>query len=145
MTHGPTTDDDVILPPTRAVLVRRLLLLALAGAAIVAACELLLFPWLEHYVGSASGTKARTRLAQVLYGFAAIGLLVAGWTIREGVRILHARRWPSHGAFVVRETAVLRGKAASWRGRLLIGLGVMLAASALYAAMLPRLLTVAPP
>lgn len=68
-------------------------------------------------------------LGGIVFFFFAPFLLASVWAWRLGTRVLDEGRFPPQQMKVVRDTVVLRGVHARRRGRVLQGLGVVLAAA----------------
>jgi len=132
---------------------RRAALILVVAAAAGAILLVLLDHWHPHAARWLDkGPAARSRAAAVLAALVVLlvsPLLVFGvYLCWLGRRIVRAGRFPLPSTRVYRDTAVLSGRAAEARGRLIQSLGVVLAALALAAAGLfwrfaPRLLGLA--
>jgi len=124
-------------PATR----RRAIVLAIIGVILVLAVGLLLQsvvrPWLDQYFLELEELIKRDRLAAtrsllnlIALILAANGILAFGlgiWTIRTGWQMAKAEQWPRPGTKVYRRVKILDRKSARRRGRVLIGLGLILA------------------
>jgi hypothetical protein len=103
---------------------------AVAGALLIAAFERARGP-LRAWIRSEPGPAARRlRLLLLLSGGVLLAPLFpfAAYLWLLGRRVLRAGRFPPPGYRVIRDTLVLRGRPAVWRGRglqaLAVGLGV---------------------
>ncbi|MBI1736814.1 MAG: hypothetical protein HYR51_16730 [Candidatus Rokubacteria bacterium] len=96
-------------------------------------------PGLEAWIDE--DPPARLRAMAILASLGMLPLAAAAtYMFRLGRQIVRAERFPPPGATVVRDTVVLRGRAARRRGLLIQGLGLFLvAASATGILMLLRL------
>jgi hypothetical protein len=86
-------------------------------------------PVLDAWVtGDPTQVDARLRLVAGGFGvaFGVPTLLGAGYLWRFGGRIVSVNRFPPPGMRVIRDTVVLTGSAAQWRGRALQVLAVVL-------------------
>jgi len=130
---------EIIHAPPRARLVRQLALTVVATAAAAAVMAFAVLPWIRGYLKGA-GENLPERAMHV---FLALALCVAAsgvGTIAYGILAWRGGRWPVTGAFVLRDTPLLRGRAARLRAILMILFGLGQIAVAAYVAMVPRLL-----
>ena len=124
-------------PATR----RRAIVLAIIGGIFVLAVGLLLHsvvrPWLDQYFLELEELIKRDPLAAkrsllnlIAAIFAASGSLAFGlgiWTILTGWKMSKAEQWPRPGTKVYWRVKILDRKSARCRGRVLIGVGLILA------------------
>jgi hypothetical protein len=114
---------------------RVLALLVLVAAVAAGVAAIALFQdWLADVAQRAPADARRSlRWAfTAVSGAACVALLALGrYAWRSGARVRSAARFPPPGAHVLRDTPVLRGTAALRRGRLMQGVGVVLACGAL--------------
>ena len=124
-------------PATR----RRAIVLAIFGGICVLAVGLLLLsvvrPWLDHYfleleeLAKHDPLAAKRGLLNLIAPiFAMNGSFAFGlglWMIHVGWQMARAEQWPRPGMKIYRRVKILDGKSARRRGRLLIGLGLILA------------------
>ena len=104
-----------------------LIVLAVSVAIAVAAVALIgrYRPAFEVWIDE--DPLARLRTLALLASLGLLPFAAAGtYFFRLGARVVRAERFPPPGTTVVRDTAVLRGRAARRRGRLLQALAVIL-------------------
>jgi hypothetical protein len=123
-------------PATR----RRAIVLAVFGGLGVLAVGLVLHsvvrPWLDHYFleleelvkrDPRAATRSLRNLIALIFavhGTPAFGLGI--WFIYTGWLVTRVERWPRPGTTVYRRVKILDGKAARRRGKVLIGMGLVL-------------------
>ena len=124
-------------PATR----RRAIVLAVISGIFVLAVGLFLHsvvrPWLDQYFLELEELIKRDPLAAkrsllnlMAVTFAASGVLAFGfgiWAILRGWQMTQAERWPRPGTKVYLRVKILGRKSAGRRGRVLIGVGLLLA------------------
>ncbi|MDI6853500.1 MAG: hypothetical protein QME75_07860 [Deltaproteobacteria bacterium] len=104
--------------------------------ALAAGCLLIFWgrPWLRSYL---DGLEPRAALNFLTWSLTIIFLSilpVCAFFFRFGQKIVRAQRFPLPGTKVIRDTEVLRGDRAVARGRLFIGIALVVAALALVSA-----------
>ena len=126
-------------PPLRVTLVKLALVIA-SIALLLALTRALLFPWLRAWlVASADAAEALRRFRLVAIAVA-LPIFAGGiWLVRLAARVSREARWQLAGAFVWRDTPVVRGRGARRRALVLLVLGLLLVADAVAFAMLPGL------
>lgn len=118
----PAKDSPEILPADPGARRRALTLVVVGGAAGILAIEYLL-PWARGRLAQAvyDGSVPRSAICKsVLMGLMVVATSVAGFGVyafRLGRRVLSEERFPPAGTKVVRDTRVLRGRAARILGR----------------------------
>lgn len=128
-------------PPRRTVVTRLAVLLGI-GLAFVLLCELVLLPQMRQYLDAYTDrADAMRRLTVVLAIVGAIAMAVAIHACALGIRTLRSGQWPLASAFVLRDTPIRRGRAARFRGILLIVLGVVVALDAALLPFIPYFIT----
>jgi hypothetical protein len=116
---------------------RQVLVVTLAGA-LIGAVLIMVFAQYRTELGAWLGdspSERRARLGIALAVMAALGcaplLGLAVYLGFFGSRVIRARRFPPPGSLVVRDTPVLRDRAAIRRGRIFEALAAAFAAAAL--------------
>lgn len=103
-------------------------------------------PALEEWVSQDPHSRLRFALVAVFVAFVVPLLGLIGYFWRVGDRIVRAERFPAPGATVVRDTVVLRGQSARWRGRLIqFCAAILLLAAACFCILLWRLVSLLDP
>lgn len=104
--------------------------------ALAVGCLLIFWgrPWLKGYLGSLEPRAALNFITWFLIGIFLSILPISAFLFRFGQKIVRAERFPPPGSKVIRDTEVLRGDRAVARGRLFIGIALVVAALALGSA-----------
>ena len=110
----------------------RYVVVLLAASVVIAVVALMLIahyrPAIELWIDE--DPPARLQTLALLAALSMLPLAAAAtYVFRLGHRIVRAERFPPPGTTVLRDTVVLRGRAARRRGRLLQGLAVVLIAA----------------
>ncbi|TLY52735.1 MAG: hypothetical protein E6K53_03385 [Gammaproteobacteria bacterium] len=114
---------------------------AIVGGLILLLAKVYFFPWLRGYLDSgANHAEALHRFKLVMLGSGVVVLVLAIYAGQLGLRVLRQGQWPLADSFVVRDTAVKRGRVARARGILFVVLAALLAVDALGLATLPYFL-----
>jgi hypothetical protein len=88
------------------------------------------FPALDAYLRRQKPDDAIRILRAMFIVSMSLPLAISAYLIRLGRRIRTSRQFPPPGMRVVRDTEILRGRAAVWRGNVLVGCGVVCALAA---------------
>jgi len=112
----------------------RISLLYIAAAAVGGALIFWGHPWMKGYLKTLEPSAALTLITRSLMGIFLSILPVCGFIFWQGRKIIVSERFPVPGAKVMRDTEVIRGARAVARGRLLVGMSLVLACLALVAA-----------
>lgn len=112
----------------------RLTLFAVAAATFSLALIFWGHPWLKGRLDTLEPTRA-LRLLTWSSALVSLSFLpVCALIFRQGRRILRSGCYPPPGTKVIRDTVVIRGAGAVARGRLLVGLALVLTLTSLFAA-----------
>jgi hypothetical protein len=105
-------------------------------AALAAGCLLIFWgrPWLKSYLEGLEPGAALHFINWSITGIFLSILPISAFLFRFGQKIVRAERFPPPGTKVIRDTEVLRGGKAIARGRLFIGIALVVAVLALGSA-----------
>lgn len=112
----------------------RISILYIAAAAVGGALIVWGHPWMKGYLKTLEPRAALTFITWSLMGLFLSILPLCGFIFWQGRKIMVSERFPAPGTKVLRDTEVIRGARAVARGRLLVGVSLVLACLALAAA-----------
>jgi hypothetical protein len=132
---------EVIVAASRRKRIAVVLTGLVLGSVIAVTGKHWFFPWLGRYLSEAASPEAEARFSLVMGGMALLFASAGAGLFQRGIRVLRARQYPLPDAFVWKDTAVATGRKACLYGWLHIGGAAWIGACAVYAALLPRLMS----
>jgi hypothetical protein len=136
-------EPEVIKAIPRPLAIKWLVFYLLVGGLLVLFGNTLLFPWVKDYLLVSDKVDAFFRFKVVMFGLGASLLPFVAYSALQAWRIIKSQQFPLPGAQVLRDTPIVRGRKALFRGWGLMFCALGLLACAIYVAYIPYMLMLA--